>query len=119
MEALIGPLVEPRIAAAGFFAGGYVPRAQREEARQITIPLKTPHAGPASAPRKRSSRGLRTVPPPEGPRCTGTGSQAPDVPPENGSRGLPKVREPARPYRVPRTPASSRHRSRRPIRVRA
>ncbi|MFG2533135.1 dienelactone hydrolase family protein [Streptomyces sp. NPDC048516] len=32
-------VVEPRIAAAGFFAGGYVPRAQREEARQITIPL--------------------------------------------------------------------------------
>ncbi|MFI2235887.1 alpha/beta hydrolase [Streptomyces chrestomyceticus] len=31
--------VEPRIAAAGFFAGGYVPRAQRDEARQITIPL--------------------------------------------------------------------------------
>ncbi|MFE1413338.1 dienelactone hydrolase family protein [Streptomyces sp. NPDC058746] len=31
--------VEPRIAAAGFFAGGYVPRAQREEARQITVPL--------------------------------------------------------------------------------
>ncbi|MFI8007009.1 dienelactone hydrolase family protein [Streptomyces sp. NPDC086010] len=31
--------VEPRIAAAGFFAGGYVPRAQREEARQVTIPL--------------------------------------------------------------------------------
>ncbi|MFI6287433.1 dienelactone hydrolase family protein [Streptomyces sp. NPDC051018] len=31
--------VEPRIAAAGFFAGGYVPHAQREEARQITIPL--------------------------------------------------------------------------------
>ncbi|GAA1269701.1 hypothetical protein GCM10009665_67680 [Kitasatospora nipponensis] len=30
---------EPRIAAAGLFAGGYVPRAQREEARQITIPL--------------------------------------------------------------------------------
>lgn len=30
---------EPRIAAAGFFAGGYVPRAQREEARQLTIPL--------------------------------------------------------------------------------
>ncbi|WUD72785.1 alpha/beta hydrolase [Streptomyces sp. NBC_00510] len=30
---------EPRIAAAGFFAGGYVPRAQREEARQVTIPL--------------------------------------------------------------------------------
>ncbi|MFD8325878.1 dienelactone hydrolase family protein [Streptomyces lydicus] len=31
--------VEPRIAAAGLFAGGYVPRAQREEARQVTIPL--------------------------------------------------------------------------------
>ncbi|MFF0291205.1 dienelactone hydrolase family protein [Streptomyces sp. NPDC005262] len=31
--------VEPRIAAAGFFAGGYVPLAQREEARQVTIPL--------------------------------------------------------------------------------
>ncbi|WP_405775719.1 dienelactone hydrolase family protein [Streptomyces sp. NBC_00859] len=31
--------VEPRISAAGFFAGGYVPRAQREEARQVTIPL--------------------------------------------------------------------------------
>lgn len=32
-------LVEPRIAAAGFFAGGHVPRAQRREARQVTIPL--------------------------------------------------------------------------------
>ncbi|GGV22351.1 hypothetical protein GCM10010260_73300 [Streptomyces filipinensis] len=32
-------VVEPRIKAAGFFAGGYVPRAQREEARQVTIPL--------------------------------------------------------------------------------
>ncbi|MFJ6758865.1 alpha/beta hydrolase [Streptomyces sp. NPDC091273] len=32
-------VLEPRIAAAGFFAGGYVPRAQREEARQIAIPL--------------------------------------------------------------------------------
>ncbi|MFJ9518484.1 dienelactone hydrolase family protein [Kitasatospora sp. NPDC101801] len=32
-------VVEPRIAAAGFFAGGYVPRAQREEARQVTVPL--------------------------------------------------------------------------------
>ncbi|MEV5612650.1 alpha/beta hydrolase [Streptomyces sp. NPDC052225] len=31
--------VEPRIKAAGFFAGGYVPRARREEARQLTIPL--------------------------------------------------------------------------------
>jgi dienelactone hydrolase len=30
---------EPRIGAAGFFAGGYVPRAQREEARRITVPL--------------------------------------------------------------------------------
>ncbi|MEV7680462.1 alpha/beta hydrolase [Streptomyces sp. NPDC088341] len=32
-------VAEPRIAAAGFFAGGYVPRAQRQEARQITVPL--------------------------------------------------------------------------------
>ncbi|MCM2387513.1 dienelactone hydrolase family protein [Streptomyces albipurpureus] len=32
-------VAEPRITAAGFFAGGYVPRAQREEARQVTIPL--------------------------------------------------------------------------------
>lgn len=32
-------VVEPRIAAAGFFAGGYVPHAQREEARQVAIPL--------------------------------------------------------------------------------
>ncbi|MFB4426577.1 dienelactone hydrolase family protein [Streptomyces sp. QL37] len=31
--------VEPRVSAAGFFAGGFVPRAQREEARQVTIPL--------------------------------------------------------------------------------
>ncbi|MFE9803821.1 dienelactone hydrolase family protein [Streptomyces goshikiensis] len=31
--------VDPRIAAAGFFAGGHVPRAQREEARQVTVPL--------------------------------------------------------------------------------
>ncbi|MEV5434966.1 alpha/beta hydrolase [Streptomyces sp. NPDC052682] len=31
--------LEPRIAAASFFAGGYVPHAQREEARRITIPL--------------------------------------------------------------------------------
>ncbi|MFJ9950842.1 dienelactone hydrolase family protein [Kitasatospora sp. NPDC091207] len=31
--------VEPRIAAAGLFAGGYVPLAQREEARQVTVPL--------------------------------------------------------------------------------
>ncbi|MFE5627316.1 dienelactone hydrolase family protein [Streptomyces virginiae] len=32
-------VTEPRIKAAGFFAGGYVPRAQREEAGQVTIPL--------------------------------------------------------------------------------
>jgi hypothetical protein len=32
-------VVEPRISAAGFFAGGFVPRAQREEARRLTIPL--------------------------------------------------------------------------------
>ena len=32
-------VIEPRIAAAGFFAGGFVPRAQREEARQVKIPL--------------------------------------------------------------------------------
>ncbi|MFF9133117.1 dienelactone hydrolase family protein [Streptomyces sp. NPDC014806] len=32
-------VAEPRIVAAGLFAGGYVPRAQREEARQVTIPL--------------------------------------------------------------------------------
>ncbi|MCF2527006.1 dienelactone hydrolase family protein [Yinghuangia soli] len=30
---------EPRIKAAGLFAGGFVPRAQRDEARQVTIPL--------------------------------------------------------------------------------
>lgn len=32
-------LVEPRIAAAGLFAGSYVPRATFDEARQVTIPL--------------------------------------------------------------------------------
>lgn len=31
--------VEPRIAAAGLFAGSFVPRAIMEEARQVTIPL--------------------------------------------------------------------------------
>ncbi|TAJ48195.1 MAG: alpha/beta hydrolase [Herbiconiux sp.] len=31
--------IEPRIVAAGLFAGSYVPRATREEARQVTIPL--------------------------------------------------------------------------------
>lgn len=32
-------VVEPRIAAAGLFAGSYVPRVIMEEARQVTIPL--------------------------------------------------------------------------------
>ncbi|MEV5821068.1 alpha/beta hydrolase [Micromonospora haikouensis] len=32
-------VVEPRIAAAGLFAGSLVPRAMFEEARQVTIPL--------------------------------------------------------------------------------
>lgn len=32
-------LVEPRIAAAGLFAGSFVPRAMLDEARQVTIPL--------------------------------------------------------------------------------
>ncbi len=32
-------VVEPRIAAAGFFAGSFVPAATFQEARQITIPL--------------------------------------------------------------------------------
>ncbi len=32
-------VVEPRIAAAGFFAGSYVPPATFDEARQLTIPL--------------------------------------------------------------------------------
>ena len=31
-------LVEPRIAAAGLFAGSFVPRAMFDEARQVTIP---------------------------------------------------------------------------------
>src|SRR5262249_46339893 len=31
--------VEPRIVAAGLFAGSYVPRATIEEARRVTIPL--------------------------------------------------------------------------------
>jgi hypothetical protein len=33
-------VVEPRIAAAGFFAGSFVPRTLFEEARQVTIPLQ-------------------------------------------------------------------------------
>ncbi|MFD6171161.1 alpha/beta hydrolase [Streptomyces coeruleorubidus] len=32
-------VVEPRIVAAGFFAGSFVPRAMFQEARQVTIPL--------------------------------------------------------------------------------
>ncbi|MFD8815066.1 alpha/beta hydrolase [Streptomyces sp. NPDC059627] len=32
-------VVEPRIAAAGLFAGSFVPRAMFEEARRVTIPL--------------------------------------------------------------------------------
>ncbi len=32
-------VVEQRIAAAGFFAGGFVPGALREAARQVSIPL--------------------------------------------------------------------------------
>jgi hypothetical protein len=32
-------VVEPRIAAAGLFAGSFVPRSMFDEARQITIPL--------------------------------------------------------------------------------
>ncbi|MFE7551420.1 alpha/beta hydrolase [Streptomyces gardneri] len=33
-------VVEPRISAAGFFAGSFVPRSMLEEARQVTIPLQ-------------------------------------------------------------------------------
>jgi hypothetical protein len=33
-------VVEPRISAADFFAGSYVPRTMFEEARQVTIPLR-------------------------------------------------------------------------------
>ncbi|SCG77546.1 alpha/beta hydrolase [Micromonospora humi] len=32
-------VVEPRIVAAGLFAGSFVPRAMFEEARQVTVPL--------------------------------------------------------------------------------
>ncbi|MFI6347381.1 dienelactone hydrolase family protein [Streptomyces sp. NPDC050560] len=32
-------VAEPRIAAAGFFAGGFVPGALREEARRVSVPL--------------------------------------------------------------------------------
>lgn len=33
-------VAEPRIAAASFFAGGFVPGALREQARQVTLPLQ-------------------------------------------------------------------------------
>lgn len=33
-------VVEPRISAAVFFAGGFVPDLLREEARQVSIPLQ-------------------------------------------------------------------------------
>jgi dienelactone hydrolase len=33
-------LVEPRISAAVFFAGGFVPGTLREAARQVTVPLQ-------------------------------------------------------------------------------
>jgi pimeloyl-ACP methyl ester carboxylesterase len=33
-------VVEPRICAAAFFAGGFVPDTLREEARQVTVPLQ-------------------------------------------------------------------------------
>lgn len=32
-------VTEPRVAALGLFAGGYVPHAQREEAARVTVPL--------------------------------------------------------------------------------
>ena len=32
-------VVEPRIVAAGLFAGSFVPRSNLEEARRVTIPL--------------------------------------------------------------------------------
>ena len=32
-------VAEPRIVAAGLFAGSFVPRAMFDEARQVTIPL--------------------------------------------------------------------------------
>lgn len=85
-------VVEPRIAAAGFFAGGYVPRAQREEARQVTVPLLfllqwddegNPGSGPwtcstPSAPRRRRCTPIWAgTPVPRGSRWrTGTGSSA-------------------------------------------
>jgi hypothetical protein len=33
-------VVEPRISAAAFYAGGFVPGTVREEARQVTVPLQ-------------------------------------------------------------------------------
>ena len=83
-------VVEPRIAAAGFFAGGDVPRAQREDARHVTIPLLfllqwttkgTPGSWPwtcstPSAPRRgRCTRIRAGTPAPRGWRwTTGPGS---------------------------------------------
>ncbi len=32
-------MVEPRVVAAGLFAGSFVPRTMVDEARQVTIPL--------------------------------------------------------------------------------
>lgn len=85
-------VTEPRIAAAGFFAGGYVPRAQREEARQVTIPLlfllqwddeETPAGArwtcsTPSAPGRRPCTPIWAgTPAPRGSRWrTGTGSSA-------------------------------------------
>lgn len=85
-------VVEPRIAAAGFFAGGYVPHAQRAEARQIDVPLLfllqwddegNPGNGPwtcstPSAARRRRCTPIRAdTPEPRGSRWrTGTGSSA-------------------------------------------
>lgn len=84
--------LEPRIAAAGLFAGGYVPHAQREEARQITVPLLfllqwddegNPGSGPwtcstpSAARRRRCTPTWAATPAPHGSRRrTGTGSSA-------------------------------------------
>lgn len=82
--------VEPRIAAAGFFAGGFVPRAQREEAPQVTVPLLfllqwddegNPGSGPLTCSTPSAARRRRCTPiwadtsVPRGSRWrTGTGS---------------------------------------------
>lgn len=74
-------VAEPRIAAAGFFAGGYVPRALREEARRVTVPLLfllqwddegNPGSGPwtcstpSAARRRRCTRIRAGTPAPRG-----------------------------------------------------